>query len=220
MDGFLWGFGAAGGSYTYPLEFAGSTKKKVDKTVTLLGPTMTLGYNFRVKRLLLGLRAEGWYGNNLGTGNHKGSTTSNELNGRVSSFSGLAHLGWIIDLTMNDPVGQRLELLSEIFIEGGLTSGQFNLTKKYENNEGSTESIDEKLEESYQGRILSIGYNVTMNSGSFFEFKVSQMAMQSNKQTFTGEQNIGGSVSSRDRKATNEDLSNMILFSINIGKRF
>jgi len=220
--GFVLGLGGNITSYTYPVQFSGVSKNKVDDSSTLYGPSLNIGYDVVLgNRLLLGLRTEGFVVDTLGTGATETSKVTDKTEGKIRAGSIALRVGTVFDFHTTDMVGQDSHLVGEFFFEGGISSGHKSFSKTYSTTDGVTESYKENLEEEFQGRILAAGFNVTTGGGAFFEIKLMQTSIDKNKQTFTGTELVnGGSTTPTNQKLENENLKSLSSIILTVGHHY
>jgi hypothetical protein len=220
--GFVLGIGGNISTYTYPVQFSGVSKNKVDDSSTLFGPSLNIGYDFVLgNRFLLGLRTDGFIVDTLGTGATETSKVTDKTKGKIRAGSLALRLGTVFDFHTVDMVGQNTHLIGEFFFEGGVSSGHKSFSKEYSTTDGVTESYNENLEEEFQGRILAAGFNVTTGGGTFFEIKFMQTSIEKNKQTFVGTEIVNGGASSpTSKKLENENLKSLSSILMTVGHHY
>lgn len=220
--GFVLGIGGNISSYTYPVQFSGVSKNKVDDSSTLFGPSLNIGYDFVISnRLLLGLRTEGFIVDTLGTGATENAKVTDKTNGKIRAGSVALRGGVVFDFHTLDMVGQDSHLVGEFFVEGGISSGHKSFSKEYSTTDGVTENYNENLEEEFQGRILAAGFNVTTGGGAFFELKFMQTSIEKNKQIFRGTELVnGGGTTSTNQKLENENLKSFSSILMTVGHHY
>lgn len=210
--GPVFGLGAAVSRYTFPADFEGTDKNKLDDKATLFGGSFHLGYDIVLfQRLLLGLRGEGMITDTLGMGNK----TENSLSGKMRATSALLRAGILFDAKTFDPVGDVSSMTLEVFAEGGITSGHRSFSKKF--IAGSDEYTD-NLEEEFQGQIMGGGLNLTTKSGAFLELKGAYTTINHTRQEFTGTKIENGAPSSLNRIL--DDKKGFSVFSLLFGHHF
>lgn len=216
------GLGANISKYTFPVQFNGESKSKIDDSSTLFGPSLNIGYDVVLfNRLLLGLRAEGFLGDTLGTGAKDTSKVTDKTTGKVTAGILALRTGWIFDFNSVNLVGDQEILTGEFFLEGGISSGHKSFGVDYTTTDGVTEEYHENLEEEFQGRILSAGLNITTPRGAFFEIKVTQNTPMKNKQTFTGTELVnGGATVSTNQKLEDENLKSLTSLLLIVGHHY
>ena len=220
--GFMFGLGGNIAQSTFPVQFQGVTKNKIDDSSTLYGPVFNLGYDVVLfSHILLGLRGEAFVADSLNSGNKENSTSYDKTAGKIRAGSASVRLGFVFNFKSLSPIGTPTQALGEFFAEGGITSGHKSFSKNYSITGAVTESYHENLEEEYQGRVLAGGFNYSSLRGPFFELKVSQTSVLSNKQTFTGRALVnGGAVGPTDQKLVDENKSGFTTLMMTFGYHY
>lgn len=187
-NGVVMGLGLGGSGFSFPDTYTGDKKKNFDDSANLFGAMGQVGYDTLLfRRLLIGLRAEGFTLDTFKTGN----TKTNELTGKTSAFHTLLRLGFVFTVRSYDPVGNISNLSLELFLEGGPTKGKRMFDKKYD-PDGSSDGYAGSLVDDYKGTALAGGMNLTSISGAFFEVKALYTSVSDSKQTFKGSKTEGG----------------------------
>lgn len=206
------GIGASATRYTFPAEYNGTDKNKLDDKTTLLGGSLQLGYDVvLLKRILLGLRGEGMLLDTLGMGNK----SENRLTGKFRATNALLRSGALFDVKTFDLVGDPSHMILEVFLEGGITSGHRSFSKKFVS--GSDEYTD-NLEEEFQGQVIAGGLNLTTIRGAFLELKGAFTTLNHTRQDFTGRKIEAGIPSSLDRST--DDKKGFTTFSVLFGHHY
>lgn len=212
-NGIVFGLGAAGSRYTFPAEYAGTGKSKLDDKTTLLGGVLQLGYDFTLfDRMLLGLRGEGVITDNFGMGNDDDNT----LNGRTRSATALIRAGYLFHGKFWDLVGDPAPLMVEAFAEAGRTSGHRNIVLEFDPQ--GVDVYNDDLTEEYQGNVISFGVNLMNGKGAFLELKSVHTSITNTRQKFEGTKVEGGVTSPTDRTLSEED--NFHTWMLVIGQHF
>lgn len=187
-NGFVMGLGVGGTRFTFPDTYSGAKKKDFDDSASLFGAMGQVGYDTLLfRRLLIGLRAEGFTLDSFKTGN----TDTNQLTGKASAFHALLRLGIVFSVRSHDPVGDISNLTMEIFVEGGPTKGKRTFDKKFD-PKGSGDGYDGSLTEDYKGTALAAGINLTSKKGAFFETKALYTSVSDTDQIYKGSKTEGG----------------------------
>lgn len=207
------GLGFTGSRYTFPAEYEGLDKNKLDDKTTLFGGIFQLGYDAVLfRRLLLGLRGEGMIADSLGMGNK----TENILKGKVRATSALLRAGILFDAKTFDPVGDVSRMTLEVFAEGGITSGHRSFSKTFLASGG--DEYRDNLEEEFQGQVMAGGLNLTTITGAFLEVKGAYTTINHSRQKFTGQKIENGSTTSVNREL--DDGKGFSTFSLIFGHHF
>jgi hypothetical protein len=221
--GLVLGIGGNISSYEFPVQFVGETKNRIDKTSSLYGPTLGLGYDFMPgNSFLLGLRGEGFYSDTFGTGTTDNAKVEDRTTGKIIGGNASLRAGWVFDFWTKDLVGDKVFLIGELFAEGGITSGHKSFSKSFTfHNAGVNEIYKDNVEEEYQGKVFSAGINLTTPGGAFLEVKFVTVNVTSNKQTFTGSyQTNGGTLTPTSQKLENKNMQTMATYLIMVGHHY
>ncbi len=210
--GLVFGLGGSVSRYIFPADFEGVDKDKLDDKTTLYGGVLQLGYDVVLfNRILLGLRGEGMTSDTMGAGNENG----NVLRGKARATSGLVRAGVLFETKLFDMVGDPANMIFEIFMEGGVTSGHRSFSKQF----STTDDYVDNLEEEFQGSVLAGGFNLTTRNGAFFELKGMNTTMTHTRQKFTGHKiENGGAEVSTDRVL--DEKKSFMTFLIVMGHHF
>jgi hypothetical protein len=216
------GIGASMSQYTFPVQFEGTTKKKIDDSSTLFGPALGIGYDVVMfDHILLGLRGEGFIGDTLSAGNKEKSQVTDKTTGKLRAASMALRGGFIFIFNPLNPVGQSTPMIGEIFFETGITSGHKSFSKNYSTTATVTENYHDNLEEEFQGQTMALGFNLTGQGGAFLELKGMQSSITHNKQVFRGTQLVdGGSTTPTDQNITNDNKKSFTTFLLIVGHHY
>lgn len=194
--GIVFGLGGTVSRYTFPAEYEGLEKDKLDNETTLYGGLLQLGYDVVLfNRILLGVRGDGMVSDTMNAGNKGG----NILRGKTRATNAVLRTGVLFETKLFDMVGDPAPMIFEVFAEGGITSGHRSFSKRYVTGLITDEYVD-NLEEEFQGSVLSGGLNLTTRTGAFFELKGMHTNMTHTRQKFTGHKvENGGAEVATDR---------------------
>jgi hypothetical protein len=217
--GLSFGFGGLTSFYTFPSQFQGVTKNKVDNSSNLFGFNFNIGYDlFVIDRFVFGFYGEQIFGDTFGTGAEKNSTKSDSTTGRMHITNFLIRSSLLFDFKGKDMMADKFHLLSKIFVEGGYSFGQRSFSQNFTYNNGPISEIyKEDLEEDFQGFLLSAGVNLATFNGTFMELKVTQTLITQNTQNFHGFELVNGGSPQRTGKTLhneNQDSFTSILFTV------
>ena len=212
-NGFLFGIGGGGSRFTYPDTYSGTKMNAFDDKATLFGGMAQLGYDTLLfRRIVLGLRAEGFIMDTLSTGN----TDTNRLNGKASATHALVRLGIVFRVNTFDPVGDPSKMSLEVFAEAGPTKGQRKFSKRY--IPGGGDQYNGDVEEDYKGQAIAGGLNLTNNNGAFFEIKALHTTISDSDMTFEGTKTENGSTTNLAQTEGNK--KNFTSFFFILGHHF
>jgi hypothetical protein len=221
--GFAIGAGMNLGLYSFPVQFEGQTKNKIDEKATIIGPSLQLGYDLLLwNRLLLGLRSEAMLADTAGMNKDKSKKITSQTNGKSHSLNGTLRLGFVREFLANNPVGETYPMIFELFAEAGIGSGRNDFILDYNYSfSGVSELYKEEIQETFQSRVLSAGMNLTSISGSFFELKVMQTSFESNSIQRSGSYTVNGggpvTIAAKDK---NTDPAALTTFFMIIGHHY
>ncbi len=221
--GFALGTGMNLGLYSFPVQFEGQTKNKIDDKTTIIGPSLQLGYDVVIwNRLLLGLLVEGMLADTAGMNNVKNKKITSQTKGQSRSLNGALRLGYVRDFFANNPVGETYPMIFELFAEAGNGSGRNDFILDYTYSaSGVSEAYKEEIQETFQSRVLSAGISLTSTGGSFFELKIMQTSFERNRKERKGSYtlNAGSSVPIA-AKEVNTDPDAMTTIFMTIGHHY
>jgi hypothetical protein len=221
--GFAFGLGVLATSYKMASRFEGNSHRRVDKKTPLIGPSAQLGFDaVAFDRVLLGVRAETASGETLGMGNTDDDRLFEKTNGKITTLNLTGRLGIPLKVFANDPVGNPVPQIWELFFEAGAGRSWIKLQKAYAYRGTPTESYDERIRETQLTAIVAAGLNVSALSGKFFEVKLLRTIPISNEVERSGNaaRNGGAVTTLADEKRSDFNFLAMHAIMVSFGKHW